>query len=110
MQSLLEQLKNSVSEALVVAFGAELADSDPLVVPASNPKFGDYQSNVALSLPKKLKMAPRTIAEKIVENLTVENFCEIPTIAGPGFINFAIKASYLATQLGNIQAGRSPGY
>ena len=53
MQSLLEQLKISVSEALVAAFGTELAESDPLVVPASNPKFGDYQSNVALSLPKK---------------------------------------------------------
>ena len=104
MQSLLEQLKKSVSEALVAAFGAELAESDPLVVPASNPKFGDYQSNVALSLPKKLKQAPRSIAEKIVENLQVDNFCETPTIAGPGFINFTIKPTYLATQLSHIQA------
>lgn len=104
MQSLLEQLKNSVSEALVAAFGAELAESDPLVVPASNPKFGDYQSNVALSLPKKLKQAPRAIAEKIVEHLKVDDCCETPTIAGPGFINFAIKPSYLATQLSNIQS------
>ena len=103
MQSLLEQLKNSVSEALVAAFGAKLAESDPLVVPASNPKFGDYQSNVALSLPKKLKQAPRSIAEKIVENLKVDNFCEPPTIAGPGFINFTIKPTYLATQLSHIQ-------
>ncbi len=104
MQSLLKQLKNSVSEALVAAFGAELADSDPLVVTASNPKFGDYQSNVALSLPKKLKIAPRNIAERIVENLKVDNFCETPTIAGPGFINFTIKPTYLATQLSKIQA------
>ena len=103
MQSLLEQLKKSVSEALVSAFGTELASSDPLVVPASNPKFGDYQSNVALSLPKKLKIAPRSIAEKIVENLKVDNFCETPTIAGPGFINFTIKPTYLATQLTTIQ-------
>ena len=104
MQSLLEQLKKSVSEALVAAFGAELAESDPLVVPASNPKFGDYQSNVALSLPKKLKQAPRSIAEKIVENLQVDNFCETPSIAGPGFINFTIKSAYLASQLSDIQA------
>ena len=103
MQSLLEQLKKSVSEALVSAFGTELTSSDPLVVPASNPKFGDYQSNVALSLPKKLKIAPRSIAEKIVENLKVDNFCETPTIAGPGFINFTIKPTYLATQLTTIQ-------
>ncbi len=109
MQSLLEQLKISVSEALVAAFGAELAESDPLVVPASNPKFGDYQSNVALSLPKKLKQAPRNIAEKIVKELKVDDFCETPTIAGPGFINFTIKSSYLATQLSKIQTDNRLG-
>ncbi len=109
MQSLLEQLKKSVSEALVSAFGTELTSSDPLVVPASNPKFGDYQSNVALSLPKKLKIAPRSIAEKIVENLKVDNFCETPTIAGPGFINFTIKPTYLATQLTTIQTDNRLG-
>ncbi|MDJ0636065.1 MAG: arginine--tRNA ligase [Xenococcaceae cyanobacterium MO_188.B29] len=109
MQSLLEQLKKSVSEALVSAFGTELTSSAPLVVPASNPKFGDYQSNVALSLPKKLKIAPRSIAEKIVENLKVDNFCETPTIAGPGFINFTIKPTYLATQLTTIQTDNRLG-
>ena len=109
MQSLLEQLKKSVREALVSAFGTELTSSDPLVVPASNPKFGDYQSNVALSLPKKLKIAPRSIAEKIVENLKVDNFCETPTIAGSGFINFTIKPTYLATQLTTIQTDNRLG-
>ena len=109
MQSLLEQLKKSVSEALVAAFGTELAGSDPLVVSASNPKFGDYQSNVALSLPKKLKQPPRAIAQKIVDNLKVDNFCETPTIAGPGFINFTIKPTYLATQLGTIQTDERLG-
>jgi arginyl-tRNA synthetase len=109
MNSILDKLKNSVSQALVAAFGEELADTDPLVVPASNPQFGDYQSNVALSLPKKLKLAPRAIAEKIVANLQVEDFCQTPEIAGPGFINFLIKPGYLASQLIAIQGDQRLG-
>lgn len=99
MNSLIEQLKNRFSEALVAAFGDQLAETDPLVVPASNPKFGDYQSNVALSLPKKLKQAPKAIAEKIVNNLNISDICETPEIAGSGFINITVKPAYLEKQL-----------
>lgn len=109
MDSILEKLKYSVSKALVAAFGKELADRDPLVLPASNPKFGDYQSNVALSLPKQLKQAPRAIAEQIVNHLQINDFCQTPTIAGPGFINFTIKPSYLAAQLSAIQTDERLG-
>lgn len=103
MQSLLTTVQAAVSSALVAAFGAEYADADPLVAATNNPKFGDYQANVALSLSKKLKMAPRAIAEKIIENLEVTEIAETPQIAGPGFINFTIKPSYLASLLGEVQ-------
>ncbi|MDJ0573998.1 MAG: arginine--tRNA ligase [Xenococcaceae cyanobacterium MO_234.B1] len=103
MQSLLEVFKQKVQEALVTGFGAELANTDPLVTPSTNPKFGDYQSNVALSLPKKLKQAPRKIAETIVANLNVADICETVEIAGPGFINFILKPGYLANLLSEIQ-------
>ncbi len=103
MTSILAKLENSVSQALVAAFGTELAATDPLVVPASNPKFGDYQSNVALSLAKQLKQAPRAIASAIVDRLEVADFCATPTIAGPGFINFTLQPGYIATLLRAIQ-------
>lgn len=103
MTSILKQLKDSVSQALVSAFGTELADTDPLVAPTNNPKFGDYQSNVALSLAKPLKQNPRAIAQSIVENLQIEEMCETPTIAGPGFINFMVKSDYIGRLLRKIQ-------
>ena len=103
MTSILEQLKDSVSQALVSAFGTELADTDPLVAPTNNPKFGDYQSNVALSLAKPLKQNPRAIAQSIVEHLQIEQMCETPTIAGPGFINFMVKSNYIGEILRQIQ-------
>ncbi len=103
MTSILEQLKDSVSNALIAAFGAEMADKDPLVASTSNPKFGDYQSNVALSLAKPLKQNPRAIAQLIIDHLQIEDMCETPTIAGPGFINFMLKSDYVGNLLQEIQ-------
>lgn len=102
MKSSINLLKERFDRALVAAFGEELAGTDPLLVPASNPKFGDYQSNVAMSLAKPLKQKPRDIATKIVDRLDVADICESPEIAGPGFINLTLKPSYLETQLSSI--------
>ncbi|MBD2745058.1 arginine--tRNA ligase [Coleofasciculus sp. FACHB-1120] len=104
MNSTLEQLKNRFEQALVAAFGSDYAGVDPMLVLASNPKFGDYQSNVAMSLTKKLGQPPRAIAQKIIEYIDVTDFCQPPEIAGPGFINFTLKPEYLEAQLGAIQA------
>ncbi len=103
MKSTIAQLKDRFETALVTAFGPDLAGTDPILVSASNPKFGDFQANVAMSLAKKLKDKPRSIAEKIVENLDVSTLCEAPAIAGPGFINLKLKPSYINEQLKAIQ-------
>ncbi|MEC4891707.1 MAG: arginine--tRNA ligase [Oscillatoria sp. PMC 1051.18] len=104
MNSILEQLRNRFSKALVAAFGENLATYDPQVVPASNPKFGDYQSNAALPLAKQLRQKPREIAQQIVANLDVSDFCQPPEIAGPGFINLTLQPAYLETRLQEIEA------
>ncbi|MEO0769387.1 MAG: arginine--tRNA ligase [Cyanobacteria bacterium J06649_4] len=99
MKSTLNELKTRVQAALVAAFGDEYQARDPLLVSTNNPKFGDYQANVAMSLAKPLKNNPRAIASQIAENLDVSDFCEPPSIAGPGFINFKLKTDYLEQQL-----------
>ncbi len=98
-----EEIKNRFSKALVKAFGDELAEENPLIMPATNPKFGDYQCNIAMSLAKKLKQKPREIATKILENLDINDLSETPKIAGPGFINITLKPSFLQEKLKNIQ-------
>ena len=104
MNATQEKLKAQVEQALIAAFGADVAGVDPILVPASNPKFGDYQANVALSLSKRLGKQPRAIAGAIVEKLDVSEICEPPEIAGPGFINLKLKTAYLEAQLNAIQA------
>ena len=104
MNSTLEQLKTKFEQALIAAFGTDYAGIDPMLVSASNPKFGDFQSNAPLSLTKKLGQPPRAIAEKIVQNLDVSDLSQPPVVAGPGFINFTLKPEYLEAQLREIQA------
>ncbi|MEH2004847.1 arginine--tRNA ligase [Nostoc sp.] len=104
MNATQEKLKLQLEQALVAAFGADFGGLDPILVPASNPKFGDYQANVALSLSKKLGKQPRAIADAIVDKLDVSEICEPPQIAGPGFINLKLKTAYLEAQLNEIQA------
>ncbi len=102
MEPTLEKLKSKFDKALVVAFGQDLAGTNPMIVPASNPKFGDYQCNVAMSLAKKFKDKPRAIATQIIDNLDITDFCLPPEIAGPGFINISLKPEYIQTSLETI--------
>lgn len=103
MNATTAELKNRLEAALVLAFGADLAGTDPMLVPTSNPKFGDYQANVAMSLAKRLGKQPRAIAQEITENLKIDDFCETPSIAGPGFINLTLKPAYLQAQLAAME-------
>jgi arginyl-tRNA synthetase len=102
MHSIIDLLTHRFSEALVAAFGSDFAGVDPLVVAATNPRFGDYQSNIAMSLAKKLGQKPREIAQKLIDNLNIDDLCAQPEIAGAGFINLTIKPAYLENQLNSI--------
>jgi arginyl-tRNA synthetase len=82
-----------VRDALVAAYGADYGDADPLIRPSA---FADLQSNVALPLGKRLGRSPRDIAGEIVGHLDVEDLTELPTVSGPGFINFTLRARWIA--------------
>jgi len=103
MNSTIAHLKAQFEAALIAAFGGDYAGTDPILVPASNPRFGDLQSNVAMALTKPLGKPPRAIAEDIVRHLDVQDVCETPAIAGPGFINLTLRSDYLERELQRIE-------
>jgi arginyl-tRNA synthetase len=103
MNSTIAYLTTQLDRAIVAALGADSAGTDPLLGLSSNPKFGDYQANMAMGLSKQLGQQPRVIAQSIVDHLDVSEICEVPQIAGPGFINFTVKPSYLTSQLQAMQ-------
>jgi arginyl-tRNA synthetase len=72
------------------------------IVPATDPRFGDYQTNTALALARERGENPRILAQKIIAHLEVEEWAEPPTIAGPGFINFILKPEAVARQTAQL--------
>ena len=71
------------------------------VVPATDPKFGDYQCNDALKFAKKMRMNSREFAAKVVENLDKTIFEKVE-VAGPGFLNLTVSADWLASELASF--------
>ncbi|MDJ0659818.1 MAG: arginine--tRNA ligase [Crocosphaera sp.] len=109
MTSINEQLTQKFQDALGKSFGSEFQTVDPQVGPARDLRHGDYQANIALPLAKKLSKNPREIAQIIIDNLSLENVCEAPTIGGPGFINLKLKTSYLEGQLNSLYKDQGLG-
>ena len=86
-----------------------------LSIPAQK-NHGDYATNIAMLLSKKLKRNPREIAAEVIANLEHDkNIVEKIEIAGPGFINFYFTSTYYTTIVKEIIAqkdnyGRSKKY
>lgn len=64
-------------------------DAKILVDKTKNIKFGDFYTNVAMTLSKQLMLKPQEIAERIVSFIPQNNFFSI-SIQNPGFINFKV--------------------
>lgn len=69
------------------------------VVPATDPRFGDYQCNDALKIAKKFGMKPRDAAAKVAAEIDPSLKVEI---AGPGFLNLTVSAGWLAERLSRM--------
>jgi arginyl-tRNA synthetase len=92
MQTFQSLLVEKLSDALRAA---GLPDTGELT-PASDPRFGDYQTNAALVLGKQRGENPRVLAEKIVAKIEAGDLCESPAVAGAGFINFTLRPGAVA--------------
>lgn len=71
----------------------DLAD---MVRATQDPTHGDFQINSAMSLAKRIGSNPREVAAQIIANLTVDDLCTEPQIAGPGFINLRLRDQWVA--------------
>ena len=64
--------------------------------------FGDYSSNIALILAKKIGQNPIKIAEKIVASHNKDESLFSVFATKPGFVNFHISIDYYLNILKNI--------
>jgi arginyl-tRNA synthetase len=75
-----------------------------LSITSPEPQFGDYSTNTALILAKKLKVNPKDVANKIIEQIKKEDkkqyFSAIEEKGG--FINFTFSEEFLLKNLSKI--------
>jgi arginyl-tRNA synthetase len=98
--NILALLQQRFTPALTAAAGGQ--DLTPLLAmirPAQDAKFGDYQANFAMSLGKQLGKPPRDVAMQVAGGTKVDDLCQPPEIAGPGFINLKLRDDWLEAQL-----------
>ncbi len=100
-------LTDTVKAAFATAFPLE--DFSALrVVPATDPRFGDYQCNDALKIAKKVGLNPREAVAKVVEALDKSAFAKVE-VAGPGFLNLTVSGEWLAARLSELDTADNSG-
>ncbi len=67
-----------------------------------NPEHGDYASNLALQLGKKVGANPRELAGWLAEAVARAGGVASAEVAGPGFINMRLEASAQAVVVNNV--------
>ncbi|AKK28956.1 arginine--tRNA ligase [Mycobacterium sp. EPa45] len=108
-----------LAELLRTTAAAVLAehDLDPAALPATvtverprNPEHGDYATNLALQLGKKVGANPRELAGWLAAALADADGISAAEVAGPGFVNLRIEASAQGVIVTNVlEAGAGYG-
>ena len=103
IQSLLQEtLEEMISSENILS----LDNTPPIHVERpKNPEHGDYSCNLAFQLAPQLKKSPQVIGELIISilnNRLNKNFIESVTFHPPGFINFKLTKTWIATQVNLI--------
>ncbi|HSX52749.1 MAG TPA: arginine--tRNA ligase [Patescibacteria group bacterium] len=89
MQEISEAIKAAVKDLFNV-------DVEP-VLTRPDEQFGDFATNVALQLAKKLNKNPRVIAQQLADKIQSDTIAKTE-VAGPGFINICLSDNYLIEQ------------
>ena len=73
----------------------DVESSLSMIRSSQDPKFGDFQANCAMPLAKKSGQVPRELAQKMVDEVQLDDLCESVEVAGPGFINLKLRTDWL---------------
>ena len=107
-----------LAELLKITAAAVLAEHglDTSALPSTvtverprNPEHGDYATNLALQLGKKVGANPRELAGWLATALAEQGGVASADVAGPGFVNLRIEASAQGVIVNNVLAA-GPNY
>lgn len=104
----LAELLRNTAAAVLAERGLDAAALPATVVVERprNPEHGDYASNLALQLGKKVGANPRELAGWLAAALAETDGIASAEVAGPGFINLRLEASAQAVVVTNVLDAR----
>ncbi len=88
IQSLVEEAIGQLDCGDIVVTADDIGQT---VERTRDPRHGDFASNAAMTLARKLGRAPRELARDIIATLPESEQIDNVDIAGPGFINFTLS-------------------
>lgn len=104
-----DQLRELIMDSLGILVAEEIVPA--VEIPAFNIEIpadkthGDFASNIAMVCARSFKMAPRKIAELLVEKICLAgSMFERAEIAGPGFMNFFLGRKWFSDVVENVLA------
>lgn len=111
-KTIIESLREELIEKTKTAFGeavaaGELDAAEDFEVYLEEPRDkanGDYSTNLAMTLTKKLRKPPRVIAQAIAERIQLGGSIEKCEVAGAGFINFYLNDTWLLPVIRAVEA------
>lgn len=106
MQNITEELQKLIESAVgKIAEKYEAQLPEKFTVRLERPRqegHGDWATNVAMQLAKPFGKNPRELAEQIVSALEESELVASAEVAGPGFINLRLSASWVADTLKTV--------
>ncbi|MCQ9352022.1 arginine--tRNA ligase [Corynebacterium sp. 153RC1] len=109
----LSQLISTSAAQVFAARGLDVAALPETVVVERprNPEHGDYATNIALQVAKKVGMNPRELAQLLADELAQREEIESAEIAGPGFLNIRLAAAAQGEIVAKVlEAGSNYGH
>ncbi|MCW2593557.1 MAG: argS [Mycobacterium sp.] len=102
----LAELLKTTAAAVLAEHGLDAAalPAVVLVERPRNPEHGDYATNVALQVAKKVGVNPRDLAGWLATALAASDGIAAADVAGPGFVNLRIEASAQAVVIKQVLA------
>src|SRR5688500_11842270 len=85
-------------------WSSDVCSSDLEVEHPQDPAHGDYATNIAMQLTRKLRRPPLEIAEAVKERIAVGDPIASVEVAKPGFVNLRLAEAWLARQVDVIVA------
>ncbi len=100
-----EKLRDLLSQACQALFadrGLAVSPADIHIGMPTAPGHGDFFSNIAMQLAAEFADNPQQIAQDLVARLPDDPVIDDVQVAGPGFINFYLTASWVQATLQDI--------